>query len=271
MSVCDCGFQRLAATSAEDQQAGYWRLTEAPEKPHGLESLGRSTRVDTEMLSLWSCRALGGRHWNLGCTRWQGSVLFIATQHSCWVLYVGRFFKEEVFAPLKEVPGVPGLSTQGALIFSSKLWNQYFILFNSDQHSCVDLLKGKLLLSLHYTWNWKRFLPFYRLYFFILGKYKVAFIPSSPSFLVMWPHVALLSLQDNMGRKTWEGEWWIAPMGAGSGVNPQPKHCSIIWSGWKWEGPAQILFSSGQDHFGLSLIKEALSRVKRSMGHKLRV
>lgn len=51
--MSDCGFLRLAATTrAEDQQAGFWRLTEAPEKPHCLESLGQSTRVDAEMLSL---------------------------------------------------------------------------------------------------------------------------------------------------------------------------------------------------------------------------
>lgn len=39
--------------------------------------------------------------------------------------------------------------------------------------------------------------------FFIPEKCKAAF--SSPSFLFMWDHGALLSLQDNMERKTWEG------------------------------------------------------------------
>lgn len=39
--------------------------------------------------------------------------------------------------------------------------------------------------------------------FLIPKKCKAAF--SSPSSLFMWDHGALLSLQDNMGRKTWEG------------------------------------------------------------------
>lgn len=59
--MCDSGCQWLPATSQPgDYQAGYWRLTEAPEKPHCLESLGQSTHVDTEMLlsdlaEPWGC------------------------------------------------------------------------------------------------------------------------------------------------------------------------------------------------------------------------
>lgn len=49
--------------------------------------------------------------------------------------------------------------------------------------------------------RWKVFLSV----FFSPEKCKVAFCLSSPSFLLMWAHGALLSLQDNTERKTWEG------------------------------------------------------------------